>query len=64
MVELKTSVVCHMCGAASAQPQATLVSAPTIRAFLDAEACRPRQPGGSGVETAKASLVRVICVRK
>ena len=63
MVELKTSVVANV-GAASAQPQATLVSAPTIRAFLAAQKLAPATAGRPGVDAAKASLVRVICVRK
>ena len=63
MVELKTPVVANV-GAASAQPQATLVAAPTIRAFLAAQKLAPAAAGRSGVDAAKASLVRVICVRK
>ena len=63
MVELKTPVVASA-GAASAQPQATLVPAPTIRAFLDGAKACARRPGRAGVDAAKASLVRVICVRK
>ena len=63
MVELKTPVVANV-GAASAQPQATLVSAPTIRAFLEAQKLAPAAAGRPGVDAAKASLVRVICVRK
>jgi peptidoglycan hydrolase-like protein with peptidoglycan-binding domain len=63
MVELKTPVVANV-GAASTQPQATLVSAPTIRAFLEAQKLAPAAAGRPGVDAAKASLVRVICVRK
>ena len=63
MVELKTPVVANV-GAASAQPQATLVAAPTIRAFLEAQKLAPAAAGRPGVDAAKASLVRVICVRK
>jgi peptidoglycan hydrolase-like protein with peptidoglycan-binding domain len=63
MVELKTPVVANV-GAASAQPQATLVAAPTIRAFLAAQKLAPAAAGRPGVDAAKASLVRVICVRK
>jgi hypothetical protein len=63
IVELKTSIVANV-GAASAQPQATLVAAPTIRAFLAAQKLAPAATGRPGVDAAKASLVRVICVRK
>jgi hypothetical protein len=63
MVELKTPVVANV-GATSVQPQATLVSAPTIRAFLEAQKLAPAAAGRPGVDAAKASLVRVICVRK
>lgn len=63
MGKLKTPVVANV-GAASAQPQATLVSAPTIRAFLEAQKLAPVAAGRPGVDAAKASLVRVICVRK
>jgi peptidoglycan hydrolase-like protein with peptidoglycan-binding domain len=62
MVELKTAVVATV-GAASAQPQATVIPAETIRAFLDAQKL-PAVAARSGLETAKASVVRVICVRK
>ena len=63
MVELKTPVVANV-GAAGAQPQATLVAAPTIRAFLDAQRLTPAAAGRLGADAARASLVRVICVRK
>jgi Putative peptidoglycan binding domain len=62
MVSLKTAVVANV-GAAAAPPQAMLVPASAIRAFLDGQklaAVSPRH----GVDAAKASLVRVICVRK
>jgi hypothetical protein len=49
--------------AATSQPQAIVVPAPAIRAFLDRHKLAPAS-GRSGVDAAKASLVRVICVRK
>jgi S1-C subfamily serine protease len=63
MVELKTPVVANA-GTAGAQPQAAYVPAPTIRAFLEAQKLAPATTGRTGAEAAKASLVRVICVRK
>jgi peptidoglycan hydrolase-like protein with peptidoglycan-binding domain len=62
IVELKPAVVATV-GAASAPPQATLVPAPAVRAFLDAQKL-PSPPARAGVDPAKASVVRVICVRK
>jgi hypothetical protein len=62
LVMLKTPVVATV-GAASAQPQAAMVPAQTIRAFLDNEKLSPA-PGRTGIDAAKASAVRVICVRK
>jgi hypothetical protein len=62
MVALKTPVVANV-GAASAQPQATVVPPQAIRAFLDGEKIPPAAARG-GVDAAKASVVRVICVRK
>jgi S1-C subfamily serine protease len=66
MVELKTAVVAAV-GAATAQPQAALVAAPTIRAFLEGQKVATASPttvGRGGAEAAMASVVRVICVRK
>jgi hypothetical protein len=63
MVELKTAVVANV-GAASAQPQAKFVPAPTIRAFLEAQKLASAATSRPGVDAAKSSLVRVICVRK
>jgi hypothetical protein len=40
------------------------VPAPTIRIFLEAQKLAPVATGRPGVDSAKASLVRVICVRK
>jgi peptidoglycan hydrolase-like protein with peptidoglycan-binding domain len=62
MIELKTAIVANV-GATSAQPQATVVPAQAIRAFLDGEKLPPAT-GRGGVDAAKASVVRVICVRK
>jgi peptidoglycan hydrolase-like protein with peptidoglycan-binding domain len=62
MVALKTAVVANV-GATSAQPQATVVPGQTIRAFLDGEKVPPAT-GRGGIDAAKASVVRVICVRK
>jgi hypothetical protein len=64
MVGLKTAVTANV-GAAGAQPQAALVPAAIIRRFLAAQKLAPVAAARSGgVDAAKASLVRVICVRK
>ena len=63
MVELKTAAVANA-GAASPQPPATLVPAPIIRAFLEAQQLAPATAGRIGADAARTSLVRVICVRK
>jgi peptidoglycan hydrolase-like protein with peptidoglycan-binding domain len=63
MVGLKTAVMANV-GAAGAQPQAALVPAPIVRAFLEGQKLAPVAAGRSGLDAAKASLVRVICVRK
>jgi len=63
MVELRTTAVANA-GAASPQPLATLVPAPTIRTFLEAQSLTPAAAGRLGADAARASLVRVICVRK
>jgi hypothetical protein len=62
MTELKTPVVANT-GVANAQPQATVVPALVIRAFLNSEKVAPAA-GRASVEAAMASVVRVICVRK
>ena len=59
MVLLKTAVVS---GAVSA-PQASLVTPEKLTGFLDANYVAVAS-GKPGVEEAKASVVRVICVRK
>jgi len=59
---LKVPVVA---GTAPAQgASATLTPVEAIRNFLDAQNVPPASGGMSGVEAAKASVVRVICVRK
>jgi peptidoglycan hydrolase-like protein with peptidoglycan-binding domain len=62
MVELKTPLIATI-GASNAQSQATIVAAPVIRAFLNAQKVPPAT-GRWGLDRAKSSLVRVICVRK
>jgi hypothetical protein len=61
MVALKTPVVAST--GTPPPPQATVVGIETIRKFLDTQNVTPAS-GRSGAETAKASLVRVICVRR
>src|SRR5262245_48341222 len=63
MVGLKTAVVATA-GAAGAQPQATLVPAPIVPSFLEGQKLALAAAPRGGVDAAKASLVRVICVRK
>ncbi len=62
MVELKPSLVANG-GAAAPQPRAVVVPVETMRTFLHAENVTPAA-GAASLETAKASVVRVICVRK
>jgi len=62
VVELKTPVLAEV-GAGGAPPQAALVPAPAIRAFLEGQQLAPAA-GRAGPDAAKAALVRVICVRK
>jgi S1-C subfamily serine protease len=62
MVELKTAVVASV-GATGTPPQAAVVPAPAIRAFLEEQKLAPAA-GRAGLDAAKASVVRVICVRK
>ena len=61
MVALKTPVVAST--GAVPPPQATVVPVETIRKFLDAQYVTPAT-GRSGADAAKASVVRVICVRR
>jgi hypothetical protein len=61
MVALKTAV---QAGTGTPQlPQAGVVPVDTIRRFLDGQYVTPAT-GKSGVDAAKASVVRVICVRR
>jgi peptidoglycan hydrolase-like protein with peptidoglycan-binding domain len=62
MLELKTPVVATV-GTSTVQPQAIVIPTSTIRAFLDAQKLPPAT-ARSGLDSAKASVVRVICVRK
>jgi hypothetical protein len=59
MVVMKAPVVAGPAGA----PQAAVVPVERIRNFLEANYVAP-QSGAPGVEAAKASMARVICVRK
>jgi hypothetical protein len=61
-VELKMPVIAAL-AASTPEPQASVIPASTIRAFLDAQKLPPT-PGRGGLENAKASVVRVICVRQ
>jgi hypothetical protein len=63
MVQLKAPATAAI-GAGAAQTPATLVPAATIRALLEAQRIAPAAGGRTGIEAAKASVVRVICVRK
>jgi peptidoglycan hydrolase-like protein with peptidoglycan-binding domain len=60
MLGMKPTVVA---GSAPAALRATLISAETIRSFMEANYVAPAS-GQIGIEKAKASVVRVICVRK
>jgi len=60
MVALKPVVVA---GTVPAAPKATIVPAEAIRSLLEANHITPMS-GQAGVEGCKASVVRVICVRK
>jgi hypothetical protein len=60
MVTLKPALV----AGTGAGPQAALLPVETIRNFLDAHNVAPAAAAVPGVEAAKASIVRVICVRK
>jgi hypothetical protein len=59
-VELKTPAAAS--AGTSAVPQATLVAASAIRAFLETQRL-PMPPVGAAAST-KDSLVRLICVRR
>ena len=59
VVVMKAPVVAGPSGA----PRAAVVPAERIRNFLEANYVAPSS-GAAGVEAAKASVTRVICVRK
>jgi S1-C subfamily serine protease len=59
MVTLKAPLM----AGTSALPPASVVPVDTIRRFLDAQYVTPA-PGRAGVEAAKASVARVMCVRR
>jgi hypothetical protein len=62
MAELKPQIVANL-GAPNVQPKAILVPVQAIRGFLETAQLQPAS-GRAGVDAAKGSLVRVICVRK
>jgi hypothetical protein len=63
MVALRMPVIANV-GATPAQPQATMVPAAIIRMFLTGQGVAPTLSTRTGLDAAKAALVRVICVRK
>jgi hypothetical protein len=62
MVELKDGALANA-GAAAAPASATVVPVEALRKFLDAQSVTPAT-GRTGMDAAKAALVRVICVRR
>jgi peptidoglycan hydrolase-like protein with peptidoglycan-binding domain len=62
MVTLRSQVIAGA-GPATLPPGASVVTAETIRSFLDAQGVHA-VPGRSSADDAKAAVVRVICVRK
>ena len=62
MVEIKTPLVAAL-DTATPRPQAFVIPASTIRAFLAAQKLPPAT-GRDGLDNVKSSVVRVICVRK
>jgi hypothetical protein len=61
MVQLKPDAATT---AGASAPPANMVPAATIRTLLEAHHIVPAQGGRTGIEAAKASVVRIICVRK
>ena len=61
MAELKTAVIAAA-GGTAAQPQAVFIPSGVIRTFLQ-EHELPALPARSSLDSAKASVVRLICVR-
>jgi hypothetical protein len=61
-----TSLKVPMVAGAAPTPvtSATLIPVETVRNFLDAQNVAPAPSAAAGVEAAKGSVVRVICVRK
>ena len=62
MAEFKTAVIAAA-GGTAAQPQAVFIPSGVIRTFLQ-EHELPALPARSSLDSAKASVVRLICVRK
>jgi hypothetical protein len=60
MLDVNAAVVA---GPSAAAPQPALIPAATIRKFLDAANVTPAS-GRGDLDSAKAAIVRVICVRK
>jgi hypothetical protein len=63
MLALKTPVVASAGATTVPVSQATLVAAPAIRKFLDAQSVT-QAAGAANVNAAKAAAVRIICVRR
>lgn len=61
MVQLRSAVVA---GPAPAGTAASMVPSDVIKSFLEREAVAPAPASASGLEAAKASVVRLICARK
>jgi peptidoglycan hydrolase-like protein with peptidoglycan-binding domain len=61
MVSLKSPVL--TAAGTTSVPPATIAPIASIREFLDAQSVRPSN-GAAGVEQARSSVVRVICVRR
>jgi hypothetical protein len=63
MIALKTPVIASAGATTVPASQGTLVTAPAIRKFLDAQSVTPAT-GAANVNAAKAAAVRIICVRR
>jgi hypothetical protein len=64
MVALRLPVMANAASAGVQQPQATMVPSGIIRTFLARQGVAPAPPAHTGLDAAKAAVVRVICVRK
>jgi peptidoglycan hydrolase-like protein with peptidoglycan-binding domain len=64
MVALRLPVMANAASAGAQQPQATMVPSGIIRTFLARQEVAPAPPVRTGLDAAKAAVVRVICVRK